>query len=63
MIEIIENVFRMPWEKSDNGFFNKQMVKYDGCCEWFHRMCQCIPDKPFNEKYVKWYCSKCLLQE
>ena len=39
------------------------MVKCDGCCEWFHRMCDRIPEKPFNEKYVKWFCHKCLLLE
>ena len=53
----------MPWTKSDNKIFDKQMVKCDGCCEWFHRMCERIPEKPFNEKYVKWYCHKCLLLE
>ena len=53
----------MPWAKSDNRLFDKQMVKCDGCCEWFHRMCERIPEKPFNEKYVKWYCHKCLLLE
>ena len=52
---------RMPWTKSDNRLFDKQMVKCDKCCEWFHRMCERIPEKPFNEKYVKWYCRKCLL--
>ena len=51
----------MSWAKSDNRLFDKQMVKCDGCCEWFQRMCECIPEKPFNEKYVKWYCHKCLL--
>ena len=54
---------RMPWAKSDNRLFDKQIVKCDGCCEWFHRMCERIPEKPFNEKYVKSYCHKCLLQE
>ena len=54
---------RMPWAKSDNRLFDKQMVKCDGCCEWFHRMCERIPDKPFNEKHLKWYCHKCLLLE
>ena len=52
---------RIPWAKSDNRLFDKQMVKCDGCCEWFSRMCERIPEKPFNEKYVKWYCRKCLL--
>ena len=52
---------RMSWTKSDNRLFDKQMVKCDECCEWFHRMCERIPEKPFNEKYVKWYCHKCLL--
>ena len=54
---------RMPWTKSDNRLLDKQMVKCDECCEWFHRMCEHIPEKPFNEKYVKWYCLKCLLLE
>ena len=54
---------RMPGAKSDNRLFDKQMVKCDGCCQWFHRMCQHIPEKPFNEKYVKWYCHRCLLLE
>ena len=39
------------------------MVKCGGCCEWFHGMCDRIPEKPFNKKYVKWYCHKCLLLE
>ena len=54
---------RMPWTKSDNRLFDKQMVQCDKCCEWFQRMCERIPEKPFNEKYVKWYCHKCLLLE
>ena len=54
---------RMLWAKSDNRLFDEQMVKYNGYCQWFHRMCECIPDKPFKEKYVKWYCHKCLLLE
>ena len=47
---------RMAWVKSDNGLFDKQMVKFDGCCDWFHRMSERIPEKPFNEKYIKCYC-------
>ena len=54
---------KINWAKSDNRLFDKQMVKCDGSCEWFHRMCERIPEKPFNEKYVKWYCHKCLLLE
>ena len=53
----------MAWVKSDNRLFDKQMVKFDGCCELFHGMCKRIPEKPFNEKYVKWYCRQCLLLE
>ena len=51
----------MPWAKSDHRLFDKQMAKCDRCCEWFPRMYEHIPEKPFNEKYVKWYCRKCLL--
>ena len=29
------------------------MVKFDGCCELFHRMYEGIPEKLFNEIYVK----------
>ena len=29
---------RMLWAKSDKILFDKQMVKCDGCCEWFRRM-------------------------
>ena len=54
---------RMQWAKSGNRLFDKEMVKCDGCCEWFYRMCERIPEKPFNKKYVNWYCHKCLLQE
>ena len=54
---------RMPWAKFDNTLFDKQMVICNRCCEWFHRTCERIPEKPFNEKYVKWYCHKCLLLE
>ena len=39
------------------------MLKCDGCCEWFQRMCEQIPEKSFNEKYVEWYCRKCLQPE
>ena len=75
MVQITENVFTKPFpllyfvtaeclgQNLINRLFDKQMVKCDGCCEWFHRMCERIPEKPFNEKYVKWYCYKCLLLE
>ena len=29
------------------------MTKCDECYGWFHRMCERMPEKPFNEKYVK----------
>ena len=53
----------MQWAKSGIRLFDKEMAKCHGCCEWFHRMCERIPEKPFNKKYVNWYCHKCLLQE
>ena len=53
----------MLWAKSDKILFDKQMVKCDGCCEWFRRMWERITEKPFNKKHVKWYCHKFLLLE
>ena len=29
------------------GNFDMHMVKCDVCLEWFHRMCECIPDIAF----------------
>ena len=54
---------RMPWAKTDNKLFDKQMVKCDKCCEWFHRVWESIPKTNFIVKEVKWYCHKCLLLE
>ena len=52
---------RMPWKKNEKNIYEKQMAK---CCsykEWFHRMCERIPDKVFSQKNLKieWVCLKC----
>ena len=62
VIGIIENVFTKPfpllyfvtaeWLGQNliiDKQLDKQMLKCDGYCEWFQRMCERIPEKPFNE--------------
>ena len=45
------NVFcscRMPWKKTENNIYERQMVECSDCSEWFHRMCEQIPDAVFH---------------
>ena len=40
----------MPWKKSDNIIYERQMVECSDSSEWFHRMCEQIPDAVFRKK-------------
>ena len=58
------NVFcscRMPWKKSENSVYERQMVECSDCSEWFHRMCDRIPHAVFRKKNSKcdWLCYQC----
>ena len=60
--EICNQLFcscRMPWRKADNNCFEKQMVECSGCLEWFHRMCERIPDIVFSKTDCNWFCYQC----
>ena len=39
----------------------RQMVECSDCSEWFHRMCERIPDAVFRKKNSKcdWLCYQC----
>ena len=41
---------RMPWKKSGNNIYERQMVECSDCSEWFHRICERIPDVVFRKK-------------
>ena len=49
---------RQPWKKGDNA--KGSMVECCGCGEWFHQMCEHIPDDVFAQSSSKpWFCSTC----
>ena len=50
---------RMPWKKSEDNLFEKQMAECSNCKGWFHRMCERIPDVVFNYSKQTWLCYHC----
>ena len=51
----------MPWRKAENNMYAKQMVESSKCGEWFHGMCEQIPEDFFmkqNSK-IEWLCRSC----
>ena len=48
----------MSWSNFDAGNFNMHMVKCDVCLEWFHRICERIPDIAFSPNENS-ECHKC----
>ena len=51
--EIMVEIFctcRMPWRKAKNNIYAKQMVECSKCGEWFHRMCERIPEDIFMKQ-------------
>ena len=40
----------MPWKKSEKNIYEKQMVECSDWIEWFHRMCERIPDTVSQNK-------------
>ena len=44
----------------DGEHFDRQIVKYDVCLEWFHRKCERIPDITFSPNVI-WECHQCKL--
>ncbi|XP_047145632.2 uncharacterized protein LOC124818650 [Hydra vulgaris] len=52
---------RMPWNPVENQLKEKQMAQCNHCQQWFHRMCENIPDFVFSKKNCRlpWYCHCC----
>ena len=46
---------RMPEEEIDND----PMAQCDSCSEWYHRSCQAIPNKVFEDDDAHWTCQAC----
>ena len=62
--EIMVEIFctcRMPWRKAENNIYAKQMVECSKCGEWFHRMCELIPEDIFKKQNskIEWLCRSC----
>ena len=47
---------RMPWRKAENNIYAKQMFECSKCGEWFHRICERIPEDIFM---IEWLCRSC----
>ena len=39
------------------------MVECSRCLEWYHRMCERIPDSVLNDSDKIWYCQLCLQEQ
>jgi len=52
---------RMPWKPSESKIKEKQMVECSKCGQWFHRMCERIPESVFLKRNCKslWFCFSC----
>ncbi|XP_065648764.1 uncharacterized protein LOC136078033 isoform X2 [Hydra vulgaris] len=52
---------RMPWNPAENKLKEKQMAQCNRCQQWFHKMCENIPDFVFSKKNRRtpWYCYCC----
>ena len=48
---------RMPYEEDRGADFD--MAECSRCKEWYHRICENIPSKVFDNKRMKWRCSDC----
>ena len=60
--EIMVEIFctcRMSWRKAENNIYAKQMVECSKCGEWFHRMCEWIPEDIFKKQKIEWLCRSC----
>ena len=36
-----------------------EMIKCEGCGEWFHKQCEDIPVAAWTEENFKWFCCTC----
>ena len=41
----------------------RHMVECSRCLEWYHRMCERIPDSVLNDSDKIWYCQLCLQEQ
>ena len=49
---------RKPWQKNAGKKFD--MAQCKRCSEWYHRCCEKIPARVFEEKKTEWRCRGCL---
>ncbi|XP_065679788.1 uncharacterized protein LOC136094113 [Hydra vulgaris] len=52
---------RMPWNPIENRNNNNQMAQCSRCKQWFHKMCENVPDFVFFKKNrrLPWFCYCC----